>query len=33
MSIESKISKALNLDKIVKGTANAKAPKIRFHCC
>jgi len=27
MSIESKISGALNLDKVLKGTANAKPPK------
>jgi len=37
MSIESKISRAFNLDKILKGTANAKARKIDFseqmHFC
>jgi len=30
MSIESSISRALNLDKVLKGTANAKARKTRF---
>jgi len=30
MSIESKISRALNLDKVLKGTANAKVRKTHF---
>jgi len=30
MSTESKISRALNLDKVLKGTANPKVRKVRF---
>jgi len=30
MSMESKISRGLNLGKVLKGTANAKGRKIRF---
>jgi len=30
-SIESKSSRGLNLDKVLKGTADAKARKIRFY--
>jgi len=32
MSIESEINKGLNLDKVFKGIANAKARKIIFSC-